>query len=181
MRWLAGMVALALVGVAIAASLRAAPPPIADQQAIAARLAAAIPLVTEAGVGIWLDDSDCRALLLDLDESYADPAGGQCALGHQPFTPEARATFQRLAAAVAGAVPGGRVRIVSVSEDDSDAAGDAGPVRRSVTFEVAPQVLGALDSPLETWQWRWSATPRPGEPGNLSEHWSFSARMRNEG
>lgn len=181
MRWLAGIVALALVGVVMAASLRAVRPSAADQQAAASRLEAAVSLVTETGVGIWLDDRDCRMLLLDLDESYADPAGGACAMDNQPFTVEAQATFDRLAAAVAGAVPGARVRIVSVSEDDTDVATGAGLKRRSVTFEVAPQVLGAFDSPLDTWQWTWSEDPRTGEAGNLSDHWSFIERRRNEG
>jgi hypothetical protein len=97
-----------------------------------------------------------------------------------PFTPAARATFDRVAAAVAGAVPGGRVRIISVAEDFTDAAG-GGPVRRSVTFEVAPQVLSAFDSPLDAWEWTWSESPRPGETGNVADHWRFTERRRNEG
>ena len=162
MRWLAWIVALALVGVVMTAALRAAPPSAADQQAAAARLETAVTLVTETGIGIWLDDRDCRMLLLDLDQSYADPAGGACATDHKPFTPGAQATFDRLAAAVTGAVRGALVRIVSVSEDFTDVATGAAPARRSITFEVAPQVLGAFDSPLETWQWTWSEDPRPG-------------------
>lgn len=122
-----------------------------------------------------------RMLMLDLAERYAEPVGGTCAIDDRPFTPQARTTFDRLADAVAGVVPRARVRMVSLAEDHSDAADDPGAVRRSVTFEVAPQVLGAFDSPLDTWQWTWSADPRPGEAGNLSDHWSFFERRRNEG
>lgn len=181
MRWLAGIAGLVLVGVLMAASVFAAPPSVADQRAVATRLEAVVPLVEELGVGIWLDDRDCRMLMFDLDERYADPPTGPCAMDDNPFTPEARATFDRLAAAVAGTVPGARVRIVSVAEDFTDAADGAGPTRRYVTFEVAPQVLGAFDSPVDTWRWTWSEDPRSGEPGNLSDHWSFHAARRNEG
>ena len=178
MRWLVGMVVLVLVGVLLATSLLTAHPPTADQQAIATRLEAVVPLVEELGIGIWLDDRDCRALMLELDETYADPAA--CAFGRGAFTPEARAGFDRLAAAVAGIVPGGRVRLVDVALDHSDVA-DGGAVRRTVTFRVAPQVLGRFDSPLDEWRWSWSEDPRPGELGNLSDHWSFFAIRRNEG
>jgi hypothetical protein len=181
MRWLLAIGGLVLLGVLLAASLRAGPPSAADQQAIATHLETAVPLVIESGIGMWIDDRECRALSLDLDPGYADPPRGACAMGRQPFTIEARALFDRIAAAVAGAVPGGRVRIVSVAGDYTDVANGAGAVRRSVTFEVSPQVLGSLDSPLDLWQWTWSADPRPGEAGNLSEHWSFLARARNDG
>jgi hypothetical protein len=70
--------------------------------------------------------------------------------------------------------------MVSVAEDHTDAAG-GGPVRQSVTFEVAPQVLGAFDSPLDAWEWTWSEDPRPREAGNLSNHWRFTERRRNDG
>lgn len=181
MRWLLGIVGLVLVGALVAALLRAGPPSAADQQEIVISLEAVIPLVTESGVGMWIDDRDCRMLLLDLDEIYADPAGGTCAMGNLPFTPEARAIFDRLSVAVAGAVPGARVRIVSVAEDYTDVVNGAGAVRRIVSFEVAPQVLGAIDSPVDTWHWTWSESPQPGEPGNLSDHWSFGAGPRNDG
>ena len=180
MRWLVGMVVLVLVGVLLATSLLTAPPPTADQQAIAMRLEAVAPHVEELGIGIWIDDPDCRSLMLDLDERFADPPQGPCAFDRRPFTPEARAAFDRVAAAVAGIVPGARVRMVEVAEDHSDVA-DGGAVRRIITFSVAPQVLGRFDSPLEEWRWSWSEDPRPGERGNLSDHWSFFSIRRNEG
>jgi hypothetical protein len=177
MRWLAGIVGLLLGCVVLAASLQGGPPSTAGQRAVASRLEPVALLIADLGVGMWLDDRDCRMLMLDLDESSADPQS--CAMDGRAFTPAARATFDRVAAAVAGAVPEGRVRIVSVAEDFTDAA-DGGPVRRSVTFEVAPQLLGAFDSPLDTWEWTWSENPRPGETGNLSDHWRFTERPRNE-
>ena len=184
MRWLAGIVGLALalvlVGVLLAASLREGPPSPIDQLTVANRLEPVAQLIGDLGAGIWLDDRDCRMLMLDLDETYADPQAGSCAMDRKPFTPGARAAFDRVAGAVAGVVPGGRVRIVSVAEDHTDAA-DAGPVRRSITFAVAPQVLGTFDSPVDTWEWTWSEDPRPGETGNLSDHWSLAERLRNDG
>lgn len=180
MRWLVGMVVLVLVGVLLATSLLTAPPPTADQQAIATRLEAVAPLVEELGIGIWINDPDCRSLMLDLDERFADPPHGPCAFDERPFTPEVRAAFDRIAAAVAGVVPGARVRVVQIAEDYSDVA-DGGTVRRFITFSVAPQVLGRFDSPLDEWRWSWSEDPRPGERGNLSDHWSFFAIRRNEG
>jgi hypothetical protein len=60
-------------------------------------------------------------------------------------------------------------------------ATSVGPARRSITFEVAPRVLGAFDSPLDTWLWTWSEDPKPDESGNLSDHWSFTVRPRQEG
>ena len=182
MRWLVVIVGLVLVlgGMVLAASLREGPPSPIDQQTVATRLEPAALLVADLGVGIWLDDRDCRMLMLDLVETYADPQARECAMDATPFTPGARAAFDRVAGAVAGVVPGGRIRIVSAAEDHTDAA-DGGPVRRSITFEVAPQVLGTFDSPVDTWEWTWSEDPRPGETGNLSEHWSFTERRRNEG
>ncbi len=182
MRWLAKIVGLTLVitlvTVMLAASLREGPPSPVDQQAVANRLEPVSLLIADLGVGIWLDDRDCRTLMLDLDGEHADPQS--CAMDGRPFTPGARAAFDRVAGAVAGVVPGGRVRIVSVAKDHTEAA-DGGPVRRSVTFEVAPQVLGAFDSPVDTWEWTWSEDPRPGETGNLSDHWRFTERRRNDG
>lgn len=180
MRWLVGIVALVVAGVLLATSLFTSPPSTADQQAIAARLEAVVPLVEELGIGTWINDPDCRSLLLDLDERFADPPHGPCAFDERPFTPEIRAAFDRIAAAVAGVVPGARIRMVQVAEDYSDVA-DGGAVRRFITFSVAPQVLGRFDSPLEEWRWSWSEDPRPGERGNLSDHWSFFASRRNDG
>ncbi len=180
MRWLVGIVALVVAGVLLATSLFTSPPPTADQQAIAARLEAVVPLVEELGIGIWINDPDCRSLMLDLDERFVDPPHGPCAFDERPFTPEVRAAFDRIAAAAAGIVPGARVRMVQIAEDYSDVA-DGGAVRRFITFSVAPQVLGRFDSPLEEWRWSWSEDPRPGERGNLSDHWSFFASRRNEG
>jgi len=49
-------------------------------------------------------------------------------------------------------------------------------------FEAAiRRVLGTFDSPLDTWEWTWSEDPRPGETGNLSDHWRFTERRRNDG
>lgn len=180
MRWLVGMVVLVVAGVLLATSLFTSPPPPTDQQAVAARLEAVVPLVEELGIEIWIDDPDCRSLMLDLDERYFDPPQGPCGFGEQPFTPEVRAVFDRIAAAVAGIVPGARVRMVNVAEDHSDKA-DGGAVRRFISFSVAPQVLGRFDSPLDEWRWSWSEDPRPGERGNLSDHWSFLVSRRNEG
>jgi hypothetical protein len=182
MRWLAGFVGLVLmlVGVMLAASLREGPPSPVDQQAVANHLEPIALLIADLGVGIWLDDRDCRMLMLDLDETYADPPAGSCAMDRRPFTPGARAAFDSVAASVAGVVPGGRVRMVSVAQDHTD-AGNGGPVRQSITFEVAPQVLGTFDSPVDAWEWTWSEDPRPGEAGNLSDHWRFEERRRNDG
>ena len=180
MRWLVGIVALVAAGLLLATSLFTSPPAIADQQATAARLEAVVPLVEELRIGIWIDDPECRSLMLDLDERFADPPEGPCAFGDRPFTPEVREAYDRIAAAVAGIVPGARVRMVQIAEDYSDLA-DGGAVRRFITFRVAPRVLGRFDSPLEEWRWSWSEEPRPGELGNLSDHWSFFASRRNDG
>lgn len=173
-RWLAGItglaLALVLIGVMLAAELREGPPPPVDQQAVATRLEPAARLIAELGVGMWLDNRACRTLMTDLDETYSDPQDGSCANEGRPFTSGVRAAFDRIATDVAGVVPGGRIRIISVAEDHTDAA-DGGPVRRSITF----------DSPLDTWEWTWSEDPRPGEIGNLSDHWRFTERRRNDG
>jgi hypothetical protein len=181
MRWLVAMVALVLAGVLLATSLLTALPLTGDQQATAMRLEAVVPLVEELGIEIWVDDPDCRSLVLDLDERFADPPHGPCAFDEQPFTPAARTAFDRLAAAVAGIVPGARVRMVSIAEDYSDVPNDEGPPSRSVSFDVAPQVLRGMDSPLTEWTWTWYEDEISPGPDDLSLHWSFESGRPNRG
>jgi len=59
-----------------------------------------------------------------------------------------------------------------------------GPIHAMPTpvFEAAiRRVLGTFDSPLDTWEWTWNEDPRPGGTGNLSDHWRFTERRRNDG
>jgi hypothetical protein len=177
MRWLVGIFVALVAGVGLAAWVQSWPPADAERLAAARNLEAALPALQELGVDGWRDDRGCRALWLDLDEGYATPADDTCT-GGRPFTPAAQAGFDRIAAWLVGAVAGGRVRVVSRSEDWTGAAAGAGPTRTTLSFEVAPQVLWGLDSPFGQWTWTWHDQATSSGPRDLDRHWSFDSVER---
>lgn len=176
MRWLTGIVVVLVVGMGLAAWVQSGPPSDAERLAAARNLESALPALQELGVDSWRDDRGCRALWLDLDEGYAAPADDTCT-GGRPFTPAAQAGFDRLAASLEGAVAGGRVRVVSRSEDWT-ASATGGPVVTAFSFEVAPQVLWGMDSPFGRWTWTWQDQAMSPGPRDLDRHWSFDAGGR---
>ena len=169
-----------LAGVGLAVMIRATPPAAAEQAAVAARLDAVVPILEDLGVERWFGDPACRALEYRGGEGFSDPPGKGCG-PTQGFTAPAAAEWERLASAVDGAVPGGRVRQVLRSEDDADPATGAGATGGSITFLVAPQVLLGLDAPVDTWTWVWHDDPQPQAAGTLSPHWTFHAYPRDNG
>jgi hypothetical protein len=68
-----------------------------------------------------------------------------------------------IADAVAGVVPGGRVTSIEVGDG-------------TVTFRVAPRLLGVMDSPLAEWIWTWHADPVTPGPDDVSGNWTFTTR-----
>ena len=170
-----------LAGVGLAVMIRATPPAAAEQAAVAARLDAVLPILEDLGVERWFDDPSCRALEHGGGEGFSDPPGKGCGPA-QPFTAPAEADWRAVAAAVDGAVPGGRVRQVLRSRDDPDAATGADTPGGSITFLVAPRVLLGLDAPAAAWTWVWHEDPQPpDEAGAVSPHWTFHAYPRGNG
>ena len=169
-----------LAGVGLAVMIRATPPAAAERAAVAARLDAVLPILEDLDVERWFDDPSCRALEHGGGEGFSDPPGKGCGPA-QALTVPAEADWERVAGAVDGVVPGGRVRQVLRSRDDTDPATGAGATGGSITFLVAPRVLFGLDAPVDTWTWVWHEDPQPDSAGTLSPHWTFHAYPRDNG
>lgn len=170
-RW----IGLALVGVLAVLALLAAttlwappPPEPAVRAAVAVRLEAVLPLLDELGVLSWRDDGGgCHYVTFTDGVRHQDPAGS-CG-DSAPFDERAQAAWERIAAAVAGVVPGGRLR----SLDEMDRADPSHGPGRHVLFLAVPRTLLGQDTFVGRWLWTWDEhAAGPGDDG-LPAHWRF--------
>jgi len=170
-RWLG----LALVGVLAVLALLAAtklwappPPEPAVRAAVAGRLEAVLPLLDELGVTSWRDEGGgCHYVTFTDGVRHQDPAGS-CG-DSAPFDERAQTAWERIAAAVAGTVPGGRLR----SLDETDGADPSFGPGRHVLFLAVPRTLLGQDTFAARWLWTWDEqTAGPGSDG-LPAHWRF--------
>ena len=136
------------------------PPTREAQAAVATKLELVLPVLTDLGVNLWRDryTGGCRHVSLTSGERFQDPTTG-CG-DATAFDSRAQAAWDRMAKAVADAVPGGRIQ--SVLEVDG-----------TVTFIAVPRSLLGQDALVMRWTWTWSAAS-PTDPG-LPSHWQFSA------
>ena len=176
-RWLG----LALIGVLavfallVATTLSAPPPPEqAVSAAVAGRLEAVLPLLDELGVTSWRDDHrGCHYVTFTDGVRRQDPPGS-CG-DSAPFDERARTAWDRIAAAAAGTVPGGRLRSIDEIDGASDAFDPALGPARQVYFEATPRTLLGQDTLFARWLWTWDERAAgPGSDG-LPAHWRFLA------
>lgn len=159
------IVGIALLGVVGAAVLATgtllwtpAAPGAEVQGAVAGRLETVLPVLEELNVNLWRDRATCRYISLTPGGRFQDPAAN-CG-DADPFDARAQAAWDRVAAAVAGAVEGARIDSVLV-------------VGGTVTFIAIPRTMLGRDALLMRWVWRWNSGPA-GDPG-LPSHWEFNA------
>jgi hypothetical protein len=164
---------LALVGVLAVLALLAAtrlwpppPPEPAVRAAVASRLEAVFPLLDELGVTSWRDEGGgCHYVTFTNGVRHQDPAGS-CG-DSAPFDGRSRAAWERIAAVLAGTVPGGRLRSLDETDDPSLGPG------RHVLFLAVPRTLLGQDTFAARWLWTWDEQAAgPGSDG-LPAHWSF--------
>jgi hypothetical protein len=172
-RWLG----LALLGVLTVLALVAAtklwappPPEPTERAAVAGRLETVLPLLDELGVTSWRDEGGgCHYVTFTDGVRHQDPAGS-CG-DSAPFDEQARAAWERIAAAFSGTVPGGRLRSLDEMDHFDPSLGPG----RHVLFLAVPHSLLGQDMFAARWLWTWDEQAAgPGGDG-LPAHWRFDA------